>query len=154
MKYFPETLKELIEFRPGRYKKIIDGKRNIYIYFPECKNCKQPFLAVPNTKGKFCSPGCANRYNRRCGPRNGRYTTGYYVNNGYAEVYYNGERKRLHRMIAERVLGRPLKSNEMVHHINMNKMDNRNCNLVICDKAYHRTIHHNMAKAWVRAVGL
>lgn len=46
-----------------------------------------------------------------------------------------------HRLIAERVLDRPLKKNELVHHINKNGLDNRNCNLLICTRGYHNYLH-------------
>jgi hypothetical protein len=43
----------------------------------------------------------------------------------------NGRREtiRLHRMILERMLGRPLKSSEHVDHINHDSLDNRRANL-------------------------
>lgn len=53
-----------------------------------------------------------------------------------------------HRVIAERVLGRPLKANEVVHHINLDKRDFRNCNLLICDKQYHAYLHQAMQRKY------
>ena len=59
---------------------------------------------------------------------------------------------RLHRIEAARVLGRPLKTTEHVHHINGDPLDNRHCNLIICTNSYHRTIHNKAAKAYGRLI--
>ena len=47
-----------------------------------------------------------------------------------------------HLLVAERVLGRPLRGQECVHHIDGNGCNNQPSNLVICpDQDYHKLIH-------------
>lgn len=57
-----------------------------------------------------------------------------------------GVRKKEHVHVAEQVLGRQLKRGEMVHHINGDRSDNRNCNLLICTISYHTWLHWKMAQ--------
>ena len=42
-----------------------------------------------------------------------------------------------HRRVAESAMRRPLKRGEEVHHVSGGRKDNRNCNLVVCSRAYH-----------------
>ena len=46
-----------------------------------------------------------------------------------------------HRLIVEVVLGRPLASDEVVHHINGDKGDNRSVNLAVMSQADHARLH-------------
>lgn len=51
--------------------------------------------------------------------------------------------KRFHPPIA---LGRPLKENEVVHHIDENIKNNTPNNLLICTRSYHTRLHAKMRR--------
>lgn len=59
--------------------------------------------------------------------------------NGYQVVKNTGE--YVHRLVAEKALGRRLTSKEVVHHINGNPSDNTPANLLICTQKYHMNLH-------------
>ncbi|MCM1367254.1 MAG: HNH endonuclease [Roseburia sp.] len=48
----------------------------------------------------------------------------------------------VHRDIASRKLGRPLRANEVVHHRDGNKLNNRPSNLQVMTRKQHWRIHH------------
>jgi hypothetical protein len=97
-------------------------------YHPNAKMCRACRLAKPKKLGYS--------YTGKKGYR--------FVRDG------NGHERLEHVVIAERVLGRHLRKNEHVHHLNMNPSDNRNSNLLICDAQYHNWLHWEMARRFAR----
>lgn len=64
---------------------------------------------------------------------------------GYVRVNVgNRQRQYEHILIAERALGRKLKRKERVHHIDCDRANNRNDNLLICTHDYHLALHARM----------
>lgn len=62
-----------------------------------------------------------------------------YTNNHGYLVTTKGE--YVHRLVAEKAIGRKLKSHEHVHHIDYNKKNNKNTNLIICNDRLHKILH-------------
>ena len=101
-----------------------------------CEYCnKQPVKAKNR---RFCSYACSAK---------SRPTVGFwYDKNGYINKKINGKNIKLHREVMEEYLGRKLSVDEIVHHINENKLDNRIENLMIMTKSEHQSHHANKAK--------
>lgn len=60
----------------------------------------------------------------------------------YRVTKVRGQKQLLHRAVMERELGRPLRTDEFVHHKNHNKLDNRPENLELMDPVAHGRLHH------------
>ena len=73
----------------------------------------------------------------------------YISSDGYVMVYVGGDKKRNgwqrykkeHMLIAEKMLGRKLKTKEVVHHIDGNKTNNDETNLWVTTQSKHRDAH-------------
>jgi len=89
-------------------------------------------------------------------------TGGYYHKNfkhgisssGYKRISINGVRNYEHILIMEEYLGRKLQKGEYVHHINLNKIDNKIENLFLCkNRKIHSNIHYGMQVLGINLLG-
>jgi hypothetical protein len=57
-----------------------------------------------------------------------------------------------HVLVAEETIGRRLKKNEHVHHLNGQKLDNRPENLLVCTQSEHRSLHRQLERLAIELV--
>lgn len=120
-----------------------------------CLVCKKEINNFPSRLKKYCSDTCywqsllgkkAWNKNKKApklwGENHPNWTggktkrkDGYYLNS------IEGKRVLDHRMVVEKHLGRKLTSEEIVHHINKNRSDNRIENLAVMTQSEHMRLH-------------
>ena len=65
--------------------------------------------------------------------------------NSYGYKRAKHERYKVeHRLIAEKMLGRPLTKEDIVHHVDLDKLNNEEYNLYICNKSEHTKLHKQL----------
>ena len=112
-----------------------------------CPGCGSSFRADRVVR-KYCSQKCqldvvrTPEHQSYAAHFAGKSNAGKGAQKGYVKV----DGRHLHRQIAEEALGRPLKSYEVVHHIDCNKQNNDKSNLLICTQSYHAWLHTQMRK--------
>ena len=69
------------------------------------------------------------------------------IHKGYIRIRTNQVEKRLHRVIVEHAIGRPLLFSEIVHHKDGNTLNNSPDNLEAMTRAGHSMIHKYWEKS-------
>ena len=117
----------------------------------KCQNCECVFEVIPYyKKRKFCSNKCMRDFIKI----NGSFSKGILTKprrkvNGYVWVYCPDHPNAIHkhryvqehRLVMEKYIGRYLSVNEVVHHINGIKDDNRIENLRLMEAGKHVKDH-------------
>ncbi len=128
-----------------------------------CEKCCKSFYVYPYEmkRRRFCSTNCANLSNAlsnsksKTGNKNPMFGKvpvnfkGKKINyHGYVEIFApKHPRARCkfvleHRLVMEKDVGRFLRAEEVVHHKDGNKKNNKINNLILCKNEYeHRTFH-------------
>jgi hypothetical protein len=123
----------------------------------KCKKCGKDFKSYPSRKRRYCSRRCSNFDGDRVF-KNGHKWVGKLRTNGiwkrsqgYIEIYspyhpYRNTRNTVlkHRLVMEEYIKRFLTVDEIVHHINGDKNDNRIENLeLFSSQSEHIIKGHN-----------
>ena len=118
--------------------------------FRNCEQCAKSFLLIkPSARNRFCGHKCAFAKNGHLArqaaekpdviARRGDILRG----RGDGKAYTKRNGRHEHRIIAEQIIGRPLKKGEVVHHRDHNKKNNDPSNLqVFASNGEHSRVHN------------
>ena len=119
--------------------------RNYRYSLFECPMCKK--LVKRKTKDGLKAKACSHKCSASLmGPR-GNYKP-FVMISGYKYIYSPEHPNKTnhgyvaeHRLVAEQIIGRYLRADEEIHHINFNKIDNSKENILILSSSEHQKLH-------------
>lgn len=112
--------------------------------FVSCLICKCPIETTTGRDPKFCSVYCKGKFQVEglLGDKNPHWRGGSFIRpDGYRAIKVGRKYRMEHVLTMENHLGRKLAENEIVHHINKNKLDNRLSNLMVMNNREHLLMH-------------
>jgi len=121
-----------------------------------CEYCKKEFsikkFRIAHGRGKCCSKEC--RFKQHSLLLKGRYPKGGISYKGGYRLIHKPEHPHAkdngyifeHRLVVEKNIGRILKPEEKIHHLNGDKLDNRFENLEIITQSEHTHKHKRDSK--------
>lgn len=115
-----------------------------------CLECSAAFNVTIDREhtAKYCSRKCMGLGRRRVLPEKHPHWKGgrSKMLNGYIRVRVNKTYRYEHRVVMERVLGRPLRSGEVVHHKDGDRTNNAPKNLEVMRRHHHDS--HETLRRW------
>lgn len=151
------------------WQKEYNGGKNNPLYSRvevKCSNCGESLTRkrcfLKKYKHFFCSSKCRGEWKKKnLMPSNKEWWNGgTRENNGYIQIFSKGHPYKNksnyvmeHRLVMEEHLGRYLKPEEVVHHINGNKKDNRLENLMLFKNQAEHTKFHASQRQLRRSYG-
>ena len=116
-----------------------------------CLFCNKKYTSKLSEGRRYCSGSCGAK-SRGSGEMSNSWRGGIRDNNGYVKIYSPNHPLKdktkcvmEHRLVMEKKIGRYLRKEERVHHINGNRRDNRLKNLILfSNHSKHLADHHNI----------
>lgn len=110
------------------------------MYTKLCPGCNKEYVH-PDNRQKFCSKSCYTKFH--VGKNHHNFKTGIRIHSG--GYLRNSKDQYIHRLVMEEHLGRKLRNDEHIHHVDGNVTNNDISNMVIMSNSEHRKLEYKLA---------